>query len=234
MALDYSELRTAYALGRRLAGLVGMFKINTHLFTAEGPWAVEKLSQLGPGIFLDLKYHDIPNTLAGAVGVAVRLPGVRLVNVHTLGGLEMMRSAASAAKAAKLGLERPKVLGVTILTSHDAASLEAVGIRGTPAARAVRLAQLAQKAGLDGVVASPHEVGEIRRACGKRFLIVVPGIRPVGGGASRKDDQARVATPRAAIEAGADYLVIGRPITAAAEPREATEQILAEIASVLS
>jgi orotidine-5'-phosphate decarboxylase len=146
----------------------------------------------------------------------------------------MMRAAAAAARQAKPGTHRPKVLGVTILTSHDAASLEAVGVRGTPSVRAVKLAQLAQRAGLDGVVASPHEAREIRQACGKRFLIVVPGIRPAGMGASRKDDQARVATPRAAIEAGADYLVIGRPIAAAADPREATERILVEIASALS
>ena len=213
-----------------------MFKINTHLFTAEGPAAVRGIAKLGRGIFLDLKYHDIPNTVSGAVAAAVREPGVKLLNVHTLGGIEMMRSAATAVKEAKLGARRPKLLGVTILTSHDAASLESVGIRGTPASRAVKLARLAQKCGLDGVVASPHEVRGIRRACGKQFLIVVPGIRPIEIARlrPRKDDQARISTPRAAIEAGADYLVIGRPITAADDPRAAAKAILAEISTALS
>jgi orotidine-5'-phosphate decarboxylase len=223
-------------LSRKLADLVGMFKINTHLFTAEGPVAVRGIAKLGRGIFLDLKYHDIPNTVSGAVAAAVRLPGVKLLNVHTLGGVEMMRSAAIAVKETKLGARRPKLLGVTILTSHDAASLESVGIRGTPASRAVKLARLAQKCGLDGVVASPHEVRAIRRACGKQFLIVVPGIRPteIARLRPRKEDQARVSTPCAAIEAGADYLVIGRPITAADDPRAVAEAILAEIATALS
>jgi orotidine-5'-phosphate decarboxylase len=223
-------------LSRKLADLVGMFKINTHLFTAEGPVAVRGIAKLARGIFLDLKYHDIPKTVSGAVAAAVRLPGVKLLNVHTLGGVEMMRSAAIAVKETKLGARRPKLLGVTILTSHDAASLESVGIRGTPASRAVKLARLAQKCGLDGVVASPHEVRAIRRACGKQFLIVVPGIRPIEIARlrPRKDDQARISTPRAAIEAGADYLVIGRPITAADDPRAAAEAILAEIATALS
>lgn len=226
----------ALALSRKLADLVGMFKINIHLFTTEGPVAMRRIAKLGRGLFLDLKYHDIPNTVSGAVGAAVRLPGVKLLNIHTLGGAKMMRAAATAAKAAKLGAARPKLLGVTILTSHDAASLEAVGIRGTPASRAVKLARLAQKCELDGVVASPQEVASIRRACGKQFLIVVPGIRPkeVARLRMKKDDQARVSTPRAAIEAGADYLVVGRPITSAADPRAASEEILAEIASVLS
>lgn len=197
--------------------------------------AVRKIAELGRGIFLDLKYHDIPNTVSGAVAAAVKTPGVKLLNVHTLGGAEMMRAAATAVKDSKLGAQRPKLLGVTILTSHNAASLEAVGIRGTPGARAVKLARLAQKCGLDGVVASPQEVRAIRRACGKHFLIVVPGIRPaeVARLRTRKDDQARISTPRAAIEAGADYLVIGRPISAADDPRAAAKAILAEIASAL-
>jgi len=229
-------LGPAYTLSRKLADLVGMFKINIHLFTAEGPAAVKTIAKLRRGIFLDLKYHDIPNTVSGAVSAAVSLPGVKLLNIHTLGGPEMLKAAAQAAKGAGLGASRPKLLGVTILTSHDAASLETVGIRGTPASRAVKLARLAQKCGLDGVVASPQEVRAIRSACGKRFLIVVPGIRPteIARLRPRKDDQARISTPRAAIEAGADYLVIGRPITAAADPRAATESIVEEIASALT
>jgi orotidine-5'-phosphate decarboxylase len=222
-------------LSRKLADLIGLFKINTHLFTAEGPSAVRELAKLGGGLFLDLKYHDIPNTVAGAVAVAVRLPCLRLISVHTLGGVEMMRAAAAALKEAKLGPRRPRLVGVTILTSQNAVSLKRVGISGTPASMAVKLARLAQQSGLDGVVASPQEVRAIRKACGRRFLIVAPGIRPMGGVRPRaKDDQARVSTPRAAIEAGADYLVIGRPITAADDPRAAVESILAEIASAVS
>jgi orotidine-5'-phosphate decarboxylase len=201
---------------------------------------VQKLQHLGPEIFLDLKFHDIPNTVTGAVTAAVRLPGVRLLDVHTLGGLEMMRGAAKARDESALPMaQRPKLLGVTILTSMDNSSLRAVGISGAASIRAVKLACLARQAGLDGVVASPHEVRAIRRACGKDFLIVVPGIRPeVGGGSRRspkrkKDDQVRVATPAEAIRAGADYLVIGRPITAAPDPAAAARAILEEIASAL-
>jgi len=217
-----------------------MFKINIHLFTAEGPSAVGRLRRLGPEIFLDLKFHDIPNTVAGAVSSAVGLPGVRLLDVHTLGGLEMMRAAAKARDNSALPkAQRPKLLGVTILTSMDNDAMRDVGISGPASSRAVKLARLARQAGLDGVVASPHEVRAIRRACGKDFLIVVPGVRPeVEGGSGRKarriaDDQARVATPAEAIRAGADYLVIGRPITAAADPVEAAQAILEEVSSAL-
>jgi orotidine-5'-phosphate decarboxylase len=224
-----------------LSALVGIFKINIHLFTAEGPSAVEKLRQLGVEIFLDLKYHDIPSTVAGAVSAAVKLPGVRLLDVHALGGLEMMRVAAKARNEYALPkAQRPKLLGVTILTSMDNSALRTVGISGPASSRAVKLARLAQRAGLDGVVASPKEVRSIRRACGKDFLIVVPGVRPeVGGGSGRKakrkaDDQARVATPAQAIRAGADYLVIGRPITAAPDPESAARAILEEIGSALA
>jgi orotidine-5'-phosphate decarboxylase len=217
--------------------MVGIFKINIHLFTAEGPLAVGKLRQLGVEIFLDLKYHDIPSTVS-----AGKLPGVRLLDVHALGGLEMMRAAAKARNESALPEgQRPKLLGVTILTSMDNGSLRTVGISGPASTRAVKLARLARQAGLDGVVASPKEVRAIRRACGKDFLIVVPGVRPrpeVAGGPGRKakrmaDDQARVATPAQAIRAGADYLVIGRPITAALDPEAAARSILEEIGSAL-
>jgi orotidine-5'-phosphate decarboxylase len=198
------------------------------------------LNKLGPRIFLDLKYHDIPNTVKGAVTSAISLPGIQLLDVHALGGLEMMRAAAKArdeAKGSKSVL--PKLLAITILTSMDNSALRGVGIAGPASKRVVQLARLAQKAGVDGVVASPHEVRAIRRACGKEFLIVVPGIRPVvGGGPAGKrkgktDDQARVATPAEAIRAGADYLVIGRPITAAPDPEAAARAILEEISSAL-
>jgi orotidine-5'-phosphate decarboxylase len=218
-----------------------MFKINIHLFTAAGPPAIEKLRQLGPEIFLDLKYHDIPNSVKGAVSAACWLPGVRLLNVHTLGGLEMMRAAAAARDSSKLPKTlRPKLLGVTILTSMDNAGLRQVGIAGPASRRAVKLARLARQAGLDGVVASPQEIRAIRRSCGNDFLIVVPGVRPdVGGspGRTRKrkaDDQARVATPTKAIRDGADYLVVGRPITAAPDPESAARAILDEISAALA
>jgi orotidine-5'-phosphate decarboxylase len=236
LALDFPSLDSALDLAQSLANLVGMFKINIHLFTSEGPSAISRLRELGPDIFLDLKFHDIPNTVAGAVSAAACLPGVRLLNVHTLGGPEMMRAAVEARNKSRLPKQqRPKLLGVTILTSMDAEALRCVGISGPMSRRVLKLARLAQQAGLDGVVASPHEARSIRRACGKDFLVVIPGVRPVigGGAAHSTDDQARVATPAEAIRAGADYLVIGRPITAAPDPQSAAQGILEEIASAL-
>ncbi len=186
---------------------------------------VEKLASLGFGIFLDLKFHDIPNTVRGAVAAAAELPGVKMMTLHTAGGLAMMRAAREAVAAKK---KRPALLGVTILTSMDAPTMESVGLAGTHGARAVALAGLAKEAGLDGVVASAHEVALIREACGPDFLIVVPGIRPASASAN---DQSRVATPAEAIRAGANYLVVGRPITAAPDPRAAALAIAAEIAA---
>lgn len=240
LALDFPTLEPALELAQSLSQVVGIFKINIHLFTAEGPSAVVKLSALGPGIFLDLKFHDIPNTVKGAVASAIGLPGVQLMDLHALGGLEMMRAAVKARDEANgSGSVVPKLLAITILTSMDNAALRGVGIAGPASKRAAQLARLAQKAGMDGVVASPHEVRAIRRACGRHFLIVVPGIRPaIAGGAARRrrgktDDQARVATPGEAIRAGADYLVIGRPITGASDPEAAARAILEEISSAL-
>jgi orotidine-5'-phosphate decarboxylase len=208
-----------------------MFKINIHLFTAEGPDAVRKIGALGPDIFLDLKYHDIPNTVAGAISAAAELPNVRLLDLHTTGSEAMMRAAADV--LANRGLDRPKLLGITILTSLKQSDLRRVGIGGTPGSRALSLARAAKKCGLDGVVASPKEVRQIRRACGRDFLIVVPGIRPISGESKRRDDQARVATPAEAIRAGGDYLVVGRPITAAADPPRAARAIAEEIGGAL-
>lgn len=227
IALDFDRLDTAYRMARELAGLAGMFKIGKQLFTAEGPEAVLRLAQLGVGIFLDLKFHDIPNTVAGAVRAAARLPRVRLVNVHTLGGSAMMRAAVNALKGRK---KRPKVLGVTLLTSMDEHTLAEVGILGPPEKRVVRLARLAKEARLDGVVTSPLEVAAIKRTCGEGFITVVQGIRPR---AASLDDQSRVATPAQAIQAGADYLGIGRPITRARDPRAAAQAILQEISEAL-
>ena len=211
------------ALARRLSGAAGLFKVGSQLFTSEGPRAIEKLSALGYEIFLDLKFHDIPNTVAHAVAAASRFNSVRFMTVHASGGLEMMRAARDAAGR---GSRRPRLLGVTILTSLDSAALRRIGMGGPPRTRAVGLARLAKEAGLDGAVASAHEIRAIRKACGPKFLIVVPGIRPKSAAA---DDQSRVATAGDAIRAGADYLVVGRPITAASEPRDAALRIHAEI-----
>lgn len=217
-----------------------MFKINIQLFTSAGPAAVERLGQLGPGIFLDLKFHDIPNTVKGAVASAVGLPRIELLDLHALGGLEMMQAAAKARDDARIPASAAlKLLAITILTSMDNAALKRVGISGPASKRVPQLARLAQKAGMDGVVASPQEIRAIRRACGKSFLIVVPGIRPAGGNGpagrskGKTDDQARVATPAEAIRAGADYLVIGRPITAAPDPVAAARAIVDEMGSAL-
>lgn len=212
-------------MARRLSGAAGLFKVGLQLFTAEGPRAVEKLAGLGFDVFLDLKFHDIPNTVAGAVAAAAELPGVRIVNVHTLGGVAMMRAAREAISGRK---KRPALLGVTILTSMDAAALRQVGVAGPPGSRAVTLARRAKQAGLDGVVASAHEARAIRKACGPKFVIVVPGVRPASSAAN---DQSRVATPAEAIRAGANYLVVGRPITAAKDPRAAALAVAREIAA---
>ena len=185
---------------------------------------MKALAALGFEIFLDLKFHDIPNTVAGAVAAAAALPKVRLINVHALGGLAMMRAAREAVGGRR---KRPALLGVTILTSMDGPELLRVGIEGPPGQRVVELAKLVKAAGLDGVVASGNEAAAIRQACGPDFLIVVPGVRPE---TADLNDQARVTTPRQAIAAGADYLVVGRPITGAKDPREAALNIAKEIA----
>lgn len=200
-------------------------KVGSQLFTAEGPRAVHDLAGLGFEIFLDLKFHDIPNTIAGAVASASELPGVRLLTLHTLGGGAMMQAARQAISGKNY---RPALLGVTVLTSMDANALKQVGVSGSPASRALALAKLASESGLDGVVASAHEVSAIRAACGPKFLIVVPGVRPAN---SHANDQSRVASPGEAIRAGADYLVVGRPITGAPDPAEAAQQILEEMAT---
>jgi orotidine-5'-phosphate decarboxylase len=199
-------------------------KVGSQLFTSEGPRAVQKLAGLGASIFLDLKFHDIPNTVAGAVAAAADLPSVRMLTLHTTGGLAMMRAAREAMAGKK---RRPALLGVTLLTSLDASALKGVGISGSVASRAVALARLAKQAGLDGVVTSTCEAKAIRRACGPRFLIVIPGVRPRNASAQ---DQSRVATPSDAICAGADYLVVGRPITGVQSPRNAALSIAEEIA----
>ena len=233
VALDFDSLTTAVKFAKQVADLVGMFKIGSQLFTSAGPEAVRQVAQLGTGIFLDLKFHDIPNTVAGAVLASAAMPGVQLVNVHALGGTLMMRAAAQAVSAGvPMGADRTRLLAVTILTSMDQKAMREVGIGGAPQTRVVKLAKLAQAAGVDGVVASVQEAKAIRKACGREFLIVTPGVRPKDKSVGAKqDDQARTATPREAMKAGADFIVVGRPILAAADPRSAAQEIVEEIAA---
>jgi orotidine-5'-phosphate decarboxylase len=233
VALDFDSLSSAVKFAKQVADLVGMFKIGNQLFTAAGPAAVKEVAALGTGVFLDLKFHDIPNTVAGAVLSAAAMSGVQLVNVHALGGKAMLEAAVQAISAGvPMGADRPRLLAVTILTSMDHKSMKEVGIGGVPKLRVVKLAQLAKSAGVDGVVASVQEARAIRKACGRDFLIVTPGVRPKDkSSTSVQDDQTRTATPAEAIRAGADFLVVGRPILAAADPRAAAQAIVDEIAA---
>jgi len=223
-ALDVKGLEDISRYAGILSGKVGMFKIGKELFTSCGPEAVKMVQDQGGSVFLDLKYHDIPNTVAQAMVAASRM-GVQLVNLHALGGFEMMKSAADEVRR-EMGEQRPKLLAVTILTSSTADTLQQVGIDHPVEDMVVRLARLAQDAGMDGVVASPLEIELIRQACGPEFLIVTPGVRPAFAAA---DDQKRIMTPAEAVRAGADYLVIGRPIAKAPDPVIAAEMIVEEI-----
>jgi orotidine-5'-phosphate decarboxylase len=233
VALDFDSISSAMKFADKLADVVGLFKIGSQLFTAAGPEAVKEVAALGPGVFLDLKFHDIPNTVAGAVLAAAAMPGVQLMNVHALGGKAMLEAAAQAISAGvPMGADRPRLLAVTILTSMDQKDLREIGLTGPSRERAVKLASLAKSAGVDGVVASVQEAKLIRKACGRDFLIVTPGVRPNGKSKMKKaDDQARTATPSEAIRAGADYIVVGRPILAAEDPRAAAQAIVDEMAA---
>jgi orotidine-5'-phosphate decarboxylase len=235
VALDFDSLNSAVKFAKQVADLVGMFKIGSQLFTAAGPTAVREVTALGPGVFLDLKFHDIPNTVAGAVLSAAAMTGVQLVNVHALGGSAMLHAAVQAISAGQpMGADRPRLLAVTILTSLDQKTMREVGIGGPPTSRVVKLAKLAKSAGVDGVVASVQETQAIRRECGRDFLIVTPGVRPKhedSASTAKTDDQARTATPAEAIKAGADFIVVGRPILAAPDPRAAAQAIVEEIAA---
>ncbi|HLA13137.1 MAG TPA: orotidine-5'-phosphate decarboxylase [Pyrinomonadaceae bacterium] len=231
VALDVASGKDVHRLVARLQGAVGMFKVGSQLFTAAGPVIIRELVRRGERVFLDLKFHDIPNTVAAAGVEAMRL-GASIFNVHASGGREMMMRTGEAVgeAAAKEGLAKPAIIAVTVLTSADASTLSETGMADSPEASVRRLAVLTESAGLDGVVASPNEVATIRSAIASPdFLVVTPGVRLEGSAA---DDQRRISTPANAIAAGASYLVVGRPITAAADPRGAAEAIVAEMAAV--
>ena len=223
-ALDVPTAEAALKLAEQLAPVTGGFKIGSELFTAAGPDIVRRIHDTGAAVFLDLKFHDIPNTVARAVAAAVRLD-VQMLTIHTSGGLEMMRAAeASAQQAAKAdGRTAPLVLGVTVLTSSNDSRLAEIGCEPNVGAQVERLARLAVKAGLRGLVCSPLEIVALRKILPAQVQLVTPGIRT---GAEKADDQKRTLTPREAIAAGANWLVIGRPICAAENPRAAAEKIL--------
>lgn len=230
-ALDVDSFEEAERWVKLLHEKVGIFKVGKQLFTRSGPEVVRMIRAEGGEVFLDLKYHDIPNTVAMAGVEASRL-GVRMFNVHALGGSEMMRTVVSAVDRLypRGSAARPLLLAVTILTSSTEQTLREVGIEAPVQEMVPRLARLARDAGMDGVVASPREVSLIREACGPDFVILTPGVRPAE---ASLDDQKRVMTPGEAIREGADYLVVGRPISAASDPVEAAERILAEIDAAL-
>jgi orotidine-5'-phosphate decarboxylase len=230
VALDVETLADAERMVDRLEGLATRFKIGSQLFTAAGPGAVEAIQKRGAEVFLDLKFHDIPNTVAGAAREATRM-GVLMFNVHASGGRAMMAAAAEGAATAarELGGRRPIVLAVTVLTSLDRAALgRELGVADSVEGHVLHLAALAAAAGLDGCVASPNEVGALRTSRGAGWVIVTPGVRP---GGSAMGDQSRIATPGAAVSAGAHYLVVGRPITAAPDPARAADAVLREMSA---
>ncbi len=224
VALDFAAADAALAFAQRVTPQSCRLKVGKQLFTAAGPALVQKLTQRGFDIFLDLKFHDIPHTVAGACRAAAQL-GVWMLNVHALGGRAMLEAARDAVAASA---QRPKLIAVTLLTSMAAGDLADVGIAGDPAALALKLAKLAQVSGLDGVVCSAQEAQLLKRECGGNFELVTPGIRPAHGA---RDDQQRVMTPAAAVAAGADYLVIGRPVTQASDPAAMLDTINREIST---
>lgn len=228
VALDVETSREAFTLFSALRDVAGMFKIGSQLFTAEGPGIVRDIIRTGGRVFLDLKFHDIPNTVAAAGVEATRL-GVSIFNVHAWGGSEMMKRTANAVAytAEREGITRPKVIAVTVLTSADDSTLAETGLSSSTEDQVKRLALLASASGLDGVVASPHEVRLVRGAVGHgEFVIVTPGVRPAG---AADDDQRRVMTPAEAVRAGADYLVVGRAVLKAPDPARAAQEIIAEM-----
>jgi orotidine-5'-phosphate decarboxylase len=232
LALDVNNFKKAEELVDKLTDYVGVFKIGNQLFTAEGNKVIKMVQEKGGKVFLDLKFHDIPNTVARAAEVVSKL-GVYIFDIHTSGGYEMMKAAVEASKKLSfaLGISKPLILGVTLLTSINQEILEKeIGIKKSLEEQVVHLAKLAKAAGLDGVVASPWEIKALRAACGEGFVILTPGIRLAG---KSDDDQKRTMTPQEAIKLGADFIVIGRPITNATNPVKASQEILKEMEEVL-
>ncbi len=232
-ALDVETSAEAERLVELLAKDVGVFKVGKQLFLHSGPEIVRMIHRYGVDVFLDLKFHDIPHTVAKAGVEAARL-GVRFFDLHASGSFEMMeRTHAEVSRVCKReGIRRPKILAVTVLTSLRKSDLRRVGVADEVEDQVVRLARLARKAGMDGVVASPLEIARIRRECGRGFLIVTPGVRPQrrDGARDDEDDQKRIMTPEEAMRVGADYLVLGRPIRDARDPRAAVQEVVAEMA----
>ncbi len=225
VALDTPDLVAALEIANAVKAHVGGFKIGLEFLTAQGPFGVQKIVETGLPVFADTKFHDIPNTVAGAAREIAK-SGVAIFNIHVSGGEAMMKAALEAAASAN---PKPKIIGVTVLTSMGDGDLSPIGQQGPLADQVVRLAKLAKASGLDGIVCSPREIAVVRKACGPDFLIVTPGIRPAG---SALGDQRRVTTPADALKAGSDILVIGRPITAAPDPAAAAKAIADEIAAV--
>ncbi|MFN9781445.1 MAG: orotidine-5'-phosphate decarboxylase [Alphaproteobacteria bacterium] len=222
-ALDTTDLGKAMELAVAIKPWVGGIKLGLEFFNANGPQGIARLAEIGLPVFADLKMHDIPNTVAGGIRAVLPL-GISIVNVHAGGGRAMMKAAAEAAATA--GPRRPKVIAVTVLTSMDVSDLNETGVHGAPADQVIRLATLARDAGMDGVVCSAHEIEPLRKALGPGFMLVVPGIRPAGADTG---DQKRIMTPAEALKHGADWLVIGRPITGAADPASAARAIHDEL-----
>jgi len=230
VALDVESADDAMQLVTALRGVAGGFKVGNRLFTSEGPALVRRIVDAGSRVFLDLKYHDIPNTVEQAVDAAVHTCAW-MINVHASGGLAMMQAAARAARETSARLRRPAplMIAVTVLTSMDQNALRGVGVERSVLDQVIALAKLTQQAGLQGVVASAQETPEIRKACGPDFQIVTPGIRGASANAPSNDDQSRTMGPADAIRAGASYIVVGRPIIAARDPRAAAEAIVREL-----
>jgi orotidine-5'-phosphate decarboxylase len=232
VALDVESADRAMQLVTTLRGVAGGFKVGNRLFTSEGPALVRRIVDAGSRVFLDLKYHDIPNTVEQAVEAAVQT-GAWMINVHASGGLAMMQAAARAARDMSATVNRPAplMIAVTVLTSMDQDALRGVGVERPVLDQVIALATLAQQAGLQGVVASAQETPAIRKACGPGFQIVTPGIRGAAANAPKGDDQSRTMGPAEAIRAGASYIVVGRPIIASADPRGAAEAIVEELST---
>jgi len=230
VALDFHTMEDVRSFVERMGDTVSFYKVGMELFYSVGSEVVSYLRQQDKDVFLDLKLHDIPNTVAEGICSLMRL-GTAILNVHASGGYTMMKTAADRmkAEAAALGIQPPKLIAITVLTSINERDWDGLGQSASISAQVVRLAQLAQKAGLDGVVASPQEAAAIRRACGPDFLIVTPGVRPAG---SDSNDQSRIAAPATALRNGASHLVIGRPIRLAEDPRDAAEKIIKEMETV--